>query len=63
MPLEHAKTLVASWAADNRYYFDAPLHPKAAADLAARIAEAVDIAVKQAGTMEKPIRKSAREKA
>jgi hypothetical protein len=46
-----SSALVSSWAADNRYYFDAPLHPKAAEDLVTRIeaelAERLDIAVKQ----------------
>jgi hypothetical protein len=60
-PLSKAERLVSDWAADNRYYFDAPLHPNARADLASRIAKALETALKQqSGASEKPVRKAAK---
>jgi|WetSurMetagenome_2_1015567.scaffolds.fasta_scaffold00618_13 hypothetical protein len=58
-PLGEAERLITEWAAENRYYFDTPLHPNARADLASRIAKLIVIAVKQQATPpEKPARKA-----
>lgn len=58
-PLGEAEALIAAWVADNRYYFSDTLHANARADLASRIAKALDNAVKQQATPpEKPARKA-----
>ena len=62
-PLGKARQLVAKWAADSRYYFDAPLHPTAADDLASRIANALETALKQASPAQPEKPKRTREKA
>lgn len=47
-PLGEAEALIAAWIADNRYYFSDTLHANARADLATRIAKALETALKQA---------------